>query len=183
MLNRLPRPVRRYVLSTLLVGVATMLTFAVRPLFDGKAPLTLFIIAVLLSAAYDGLWSGVLTTLLSVVMVGWLFQESIFLLARSQSSLVLFAALGVAISAVMQVLHRTNTKLTAARAQLERANKELSSRTEALSRSNEELQRFAYVVSHDLQSPLRNIRTLTTLLVRRNIEILDKDSKECAHII
>src|ERR1700720_2914311 len=118
MLNRLPRPIRRCVLSIVLVGVATMLTFAVQPLFGGKAPLTFFTIAVVLSAAYDGLWAGVLTTFLSVVMVGWLFQESIFLLARSQSSLVLFAVLGVAISAIMQVLHRTNSKLAAARAQL-----------------------------------------------------------------
>src|ERR1700686_1770306 len=140
MLSRIPRPVRRYVLSILLVGVTTMLTFAVRPLFGGKAPLTFLIIAVLLSAAYDGLWAGILTTLLGVVMVGWLFQESMFLLALSQSSLILFVALGVAISAVMQVLHRTNAKLAAARAQLELANKELSSRTEALSRSNQELQ-------------------------------------------
>jgi light-regulated signal transduction histidine kinase (bacteriophytochrome) len=64
----------------------------------------------------------------------------------------------------------------AARTQLELANEELS-------RSNEELQRFAYAVSHDLQAPLRNIKTLTALLVRRNGEILDRDSKECAHMI
>ena len=183
MLNRLPRPIRRCVLSILLVGVATLLTFAVQPMFGGKAPLTFFTIAVVLAAAYDGLWAGVLTTFLSLVIVGWLFQESIFLLARSQSSLVLFAVLGVAISVIMQVLHRTNAKLAAARAQLELANKELSRRTEALSRSNEELQRFAYAVSHDLQAPLRNVGTLTALLVRHNAENLDKDSKEYAHMI
>ena len=170
-------------MSILLVGVAIPLTFAIRPVFGGKAPLTFFIIAVLLSAAYDGLWAGVLTTLVGVVIVGWLFQESVFLLARSQSSLVLFAVLGVAISVIMQVLHRTNAKLAAARTQLELANKQLSQHTEALSRSNEELQRFAYAVSHDLQTPLRNIATLTALLVRRNAEILDEESKEYADTI
>jgi len=183
MLSRLRRPIRGYVMSILLVGVAIPLTFAIRPVFGGKAPLTFFIIAVLLSAAYDGLWAGVLTTLVGVVIVGWLFQESVFLLARSQSSLVLFAVLGVAISFIMQVLHRTNAKLAAARTQLELANKQLSQRTEALSRSNEELQRFAYAVSHDLQTPLRNIATLTALLVRRNAEILDEESKEYADTI
>ena len=170
-------------MSILLVGVAIPLTFAIRPVFGGKAPLTFFIIAVLLSAAYDGLWAGVFTTLVGVVIVGWLFQESVFLLARSQSSLVLFAVLGVAISVIMQVLHRTNAKLAAARTQLELANKQLSQHTEALSRSNEELQRFAYAVSHDLQTPLRNIATLTALLVRRNAEILDEESKEYADTI
>jgi light-regulated signal transduction histidine kinase (bacteriophytochrome) len=52
-----------------------------------------------------------------------------------------------------------------------------------LSRSNEELKRFAYAVSHDLQAPLRNIGTLTALLVRHNTEILDQDSKEHARLI
>jgi chemotaxis family two-component system sensor kinase Cph1 len=83
--------------------------------------------------------------------------------------------LGVAISAIVQVLHRTNAKLAAARAQLELANKQLSQR-------NEELQQFAYAVSHDLQTPLRNIGTMAGLLVRRNTD-MDKDSKEYAHII
>ena len=178
MLVRLPRSIRGYVMSILLVGMAIPLTFAIRPVFGGKAPLIFFTIAVVLSAAYGGLWAGVLTTLFSVVMVGWLFEQSIFLLTLSQSSLVLFAALGVAISAIIQVLHRAKSEVVAARTQLELANKQLSHRTEALSRSNEELQRFAYAVSHDLQAPLRTIGTLTALLVRRNTDILDTDSKE-----
>ena len=175
-LTRLPRSTRGYVLSILLVSLAILLTFAIRPVFGGKAPLTFFTIAVALSASYGGLRAGVFTTLLSVVMAGWLFEHSIFLLTLSQSSLVLFAVLGVTISAIIQLLHRANANVVAARTQLELANKELS-------RSNEELQRFAYVVSHDLQAPLRNIGTLTALLVRRNAETLDSDSKECAHMI
>ena len=170
-------------MSSLLVGLAIPLTFAIRPVFGGKAPLIFFTIAVVVSAAHGGLWAGVFATLLSVVLAGWLFEQSIFLLTLSQSSLILFAALGVAISAIIQLLHRANANVAAARAQLELANKELSRRTEALSRSNEELQRFAYAVSHDLQAPLRNVGTLTALLVRHNAENLDKDSKEYAHMI
>ncbi|HWY47278.1 MAG TPA: ATP-binding protein [Bryobacteraceae bacterium] len=175
-LTRLPRSTRGYVLSVLLVSLAILLTFAIRPVFGGKAPLLFFTIAVALSASYGGLLAGVFTTFLSVVMAGWLFEHSIFLLTLSQSSLVLFAVLGVTISAIIQLLHRANANVVAARTQLELANEELS-------RSNEELQRFAYAVSHDLQAPLRNIKTLTALLVRRNGETLDRDSKECAHMI
>lgn len=36
-----------------------------------------------------------------------------------------------------------------------------------LERSNRELSQFSYAVSHDLQTPVRSIRTLTQLLVRR----------------
>jgi signal transduction histidine kinase len=178
-----PRAIRRYVISILLVGLAIPLTFAIRPIFGGKTPLMFFTIAVALSAVYGGLWAGILTTLLSVVMAGWLFEHSIILLTLSQSTSVLFGAVGVAISAIIQLLHRANAEVVAARTQLELANKQLSQHAEALSRSNEELQRFAYAVSHDLQAPLRTIGTLTALLVRRNTETLDKDSKEYADTI
>jgi len=183
MLALLSRAMNRYVVSILLVVVATGLTFVTEPVFGGRAPLTFFTIAVALSAAYGGLWPGVLTTLLSTLMARLLFQQSIFLLALAQPSLVLFTVLGVTISAIIHVLHRANANVVAARTQLELANKQLSQRTNALSRSNEELQRFAYALSHDLQAPLRNIGALTALLVRRNNEILDKDSKEHAQLI
>ena len=183
MLTLLPRAMIRYVMSTLLVGAAVLLTFAIQPVLGGKATLIFFAIAVALSAAYGGLWPGLFTTLLSVFAAGLLFQNSTYLLAQSQSSLVLFAVLGATISAIIHLLHRAHANVVAARTQLERANKQLSQRTDALSRSNEELQQFAYALSHDLQTPLRNIGTLTALLVRRNSEILDKDSKEYAQLI
>jgi signal transduction histidine kinase len=183
MLALLPRPMMRYVLSVLLVGVAILLTFAIQPVLGGKTTLIFFGIAVALSAAYGGLWPGLFTTLLSVFMAGLLFQNSIFLLALSQSGLVLFALLGGTISAIIHLLHRANADVVAARTQLERANKQLSQRSDALTRSNQELQQFAYALSHDLQTPLRNIGTLTALLVRRNNELLDKDSKEYAQLI
>ena len=183
MLALLPRPMMRYVLSVLLVVVAILLTFAIQPVLGGKTTLIFLAIAVALSAAYGGLWPGLFTTLLSVFMAGFLFQNSIFLLALSQSGLILFALLGGTISAIIHLLHRANADVVAARTQLERANKQLSQRTNALSRSNEELKQFAYALSHDLQGPLRNVGTLTALLVRRNNEILDKDSKEYAELI
>jgi PAS domain S-box-containing protein len=45
--------------------------------------------------------------------------------------------------------------------------------TEALERSNRELQEFAFVVSHDLQEPLRKIQTFGDRLMMRNGEALD----------
>lgn len=45
------------------------------------------------------------------------------------------------------------------------------------SRSNQELARFSYAVSHDLQAPLRTIRSLTELLARRHMESWDEEEQ------
>jgi PAS domain S-box-containing protein len=53
----------------------------------------------------------------------------------------------------------------------------------SLRRSNEDLQRFAYVASHDLQEPLRNIGAVTGLLLRANEGRLTPESQQYAALI
>lgn len=63
---------------------------------------------------------------------------------------------------------RYNGELNRAQAQLRRSNEGLeiavADRTAELSRANQEIQRFAYIVSHDLRSPLVNVLGFTSEL-------------------
>lgn len=66
------------------------------------------------------------------------------------------------------VIWRYTRDLTASHDELGRLNAnledEVSSRTAELRRANEEIQRFAYIVSHDLRSPLVNVMGFTSEL-------------------
>jgi len=62
----------------------------------------------------------------------------------------------------------------------ERKNSEklLQIRAEELARSNEDLERFAYVASHDLQEPLRNVASCLQMLEQIHSGKLGKDSDQ-----
>jgi signal transduction histidine kinase len=63
--------------------------------------------------------------------------------------------------------------------ELKRIQQDREALVHELERSNRELSRFSYAVSHDLQAPVRTVRALTQLLVRRD-DTLQDDS---AHLL
>lgn len=68
----------------------------------------------------------------------------------------------------IMVMLRYTRDLTSSRRELRRLNEDLEGivqeRTEELRRANDEIQRFAYIVSHDLRSPLVNVMGFTAEL-------------------
>ena len=79
-----------------------------------------------------------------------------------------FALLIVMMVAAITLVMRYNRDLTLAQIKLRAVNEGLedavAARTTELSRANEEIQRFAYIVSHDLRSPLVNVLGFTSEL-------------------
>ncbi|MBT1704509.1 PAS domain-containing sensor histidine kinase [Chryseosolibacter indicus] len=72
-------------------------------------------------------------------------------------------------------LAASNEELQSTNEELATTNEELAEANENLIHSNQELEQYAYVASHDLQEPLRKIRTFSDLLVKQ--ELPDRSRK------
>ncbi|MBI2240516.1 MAG: hypothetical protein HYU59_06885 [Magnetospirillum gryphiswaldense] len=72
---------------------------------------------------------------------------------------------------VYRRLHRAYADTVAMANELQHSNLNLE-------RSNAELEEFAYIASHDLQTPLRNIASFSQLLARRYQSQLDREGRE-----
>jgi light-regulated signal transduction histidine kinase (bacteriophytochrome) len=62
--------------------------------------------------------------------------------------------------------------------EVEKKNKLLLNQTAELKRSNQDLEHFAYIISHDLKAPVRNVVNFLTLLDKREGSNLSQDGKE-----
>ena len=71
---------------------------------------------------------------------------------------------------------RALLRMRRAEDELHASNEALQTANAALLRSNQDLERFAHVVSHDLQEPLRTVSSFTSLLDRRYRGRLDKEA-------
>ena len=66
---------------------------------------------------------------------------------------------------------------------LKKINKKLYSTNDKLKDTNEELERFAYIASHDLKSPLRGIISFITLFQKRYSDKVDEQGNEFINLI
>lgn len=120
----------------------------------------------------DGLLSAETATLSIRISRPW-YQHPLFLLAAG----LLLAALGYALYAFLlgrnerRTLQRSVSDKTA----------ELDRKIRELRRSNDELEQFAYIASHDLKEPLRNISNYVQLLQRNLNGQLDADAYQYMH--
>jgi PAS domain S-box-containing protein len=87
---------------------------------------------------------------------------------------------------------KNNNELKAAQKQLLNYQKRLEEKVEELNKSNHDLEQFAYIASHDLQEPLRKIRSFTELVennlhdavkTKKYIEKIDSSSQRMTNLI
>ncbi|KIL98568.1 Phytochrome two-component sensor histidine kinase Cyanobacterial phytochrome B [Paramagnetospirillum magnetotacticum MS-1] len=91
---------------------------------------------------------------------------------------VLAALTGIVISLAIgwKFSHISHRMVESFHSNIAHKNQELEAKTRTLEQSNADLEQFAYVASHDLQTPLRNIVRFAQLLERRYKGRIDSDA-------
>ena len=104
----------------LLVGLAALLVWSLQALLPDTTPPLIFLIAVLVSAARSGFWTGLATAAAAFLVMNFLFTDPLFTLhvARAQDIVTLAVFLAVA-GLVGSLAGRLHDRAEAARAQAE----------------------------------------------------------------
>ncbi|MEO5729051.1 MAG: DUF4118 domain-containing protein, partial [Byssovorax sp.] len=168
-----PPPFARFGVAVLAVGIAGLSRFAMSPLLGNRFPFLMFFPAIVVSAWYGGLWPGLLTTLLSACLLTlWIEPIGEIGVANPVDLLAvfLFIAVGLAIAAAHESLHRQQATQRAARLEAERTAvlaQRAQREADAANRAKDE---FLSVLSHELRTPLTAILGWTSVLRTRELD-------------
>lgn len=120
-----------------------------------------------------------ITTIIATIAASWLATEPVV-----APALMTFTSLSLGCAFVLTSSATLNfeRKLSDLNLTLEEKVRERTAiaegRAKQLSAKNHELEQFAYVASHDLKSPLRNIGSFVQLIERKVTKIQDQDLNE-----
>lgn len=183
-------PLLRYLLAVVTVALAVLLRIVLTKIAGKGLPTYItFYPAVMVTAILAGFWPGILATVLSALFaLVWLVPPyGVFAIANLVDAVgvVLFLGMGLLMSGVAHLYHKTRERATAAleasNEELRRLNADLQQRTAALEVALKEMETFSYSVAHDLRSPLRSLDGFSKYLLEHAASRLDAQEQDYLH--
>jgi PAS domain S-box-containing protein len=140
--------VRSYSTAVVAVAAATLARLAVDPIAHEKGPFVFFVFAVVAASLYGGFRGGITAIVLSLAVIDYLFIEpryTFFIYDPPGDTvlLLLFSALGIALSWLIERLNRTTARLRQSEAELIGTRDLLEARQKEVERANERFQMAA----------------------------------------
>lgn len=140
-----------YAVAVVATTTAGLVRLSLTPFFGDRNQLVMFYPAIMVSAWLGGFWPGLVATVVSAALDGYLFLDPVFTLRLphhgDKLALAIFIATGAVISLLNDNLHRVAAWEQKARADAEhaRADADAANRTKDF---------FMAAVSHDLRAPM-----------------------------
>src|SRR5690606_40531824 len=104
-----------YIVAVLAVALTVLVRYLLAPVLSWEAPLSLFVLPVVVAAAYRGLYAGLLATALSTIAGAYLFIQPRGIYtdwtAVEQIRVVLYLIEGTAVSVIVEQVHKARLRI------------------------------------------------------------------------